>query len=385
MFRRTLTREIRILTSHRIYLWGILLVPLLMSVFFVTMLRDGLPHHVPASLVDLDRTAMSRKVASSLDAGDMVDIAYCDESFHSAMQRMQRGEIYGFFLIPSGFGSDALAGRTPTLSYYTNMTYYVPGTLAFKGFKTMAVTTSGGIVQTTLISTGAVGEQTVSTLLQPVVVDTHAPGNPWLNYSYYLSSSFIPGVLQLMILLMTVWAVCHEIKHRTSVQWLRSAGGSVVTAVCAKLLPQTLLFTLVTWWTQALTFGFCHFPLNGPLWHMLLAALLFVMASQGFALLICCALPNLRLALSVTSLLGILSFSLAAFSFPVPSMYGALGIFSYILPVRHYFLIYIDTALNGIPLYYSRWYFVALILISLAGFALLPRLRRRALNPVYVP
>ena len=32
---------------------------------------------------------------------------------------------------------------------------------------------------------------------------------------------------------------------------------------------------------------------------------------------------------------------------------------SYILPVRYYFLIYGAQALNGLPVYYSRFYFAA--------------------------
>lgn len=383
MFRTVFIRELRRLTSRRMYLWGIIAVPLLMAVFFVTLMSEGLPLKVPAAIVDLDHTSLSRQVTRSLGAQELIDITDECESYHDAIQRVRAGEIYGFFYIPADFERDALSGRTPTLSFYSNMTYYVPGTLAFKGFKTMAVTTSGGIVQTTLVSTGAVTD--VSPILQPVVVDTRSPGNPWTNYSYYLSSSFIPGVLQLMIMIMTVWSVCIEIKRGTSPAWLAAAGGSVTRAVLAKLLPQTIIFTLMIWWCDALMYGYCHFPLNCPLWHMLLAGLLFVIASQGFALFLTGIVPNLRLALSMVSLLGILSFSIAAFSFPVPSMYPAIGIFSYILPVRYYFLIYADQALDGVALYYSRYYYIALIALGLSGLTTLWHLRRHMLRPVYVP
>lgn len=83
--------------------------------------------------------------------------------------------------------------------------------------------------------------------------------------------------------------------------------------------------------------------------------------------------------------MGILAFSIAGFSFPVENMYGAIGIFSYILPVRWYFLIYIDQALNGIDLYYSRYFYVALIMFVLGACAIAWRLKKRCLNPVYVP
>ena len=66
-------------------------------------------------------------------------------------------------------------------------------------------------------------------------------------------------------------------------------------------------------------------------------------------------------------------------------MYGAVGIFSYILPVRYYFLIYIDQALNGIPLYFSRCYYIALLLFPLLGGSMLWHLKKMCLKPVYVP
>ena len=66
-------------------------------------------------------------------------------------------------------------------------------------------------------------------------------------------------------------------------------------------------------------------------------------------------------------------------------MYPELGIFSYILPVRYYFLIYADQALNGIPLFYSRWYYIALLIFPLVPLTLLWRLKRRLKAQVYIP
>ena len=112
---------------------------------------------------------------------------------------------------------------------------------------------------------------------------------------------------------------------------------------------------------------------------------LFVLASQGFALFIFGVLPNLRLSMSICSLMGILSFSLAAFSFPVQSMYGAIGIFSYILPIRYNFLIYADQALNGIDLYYSRVWFAVYFIFILLPFTMLWKMKKYMKDPVYAP
>ena len=380
----TIRRALHQLVSRKIYVVAMIGVPVFCVIFFLSLLGPGLPLKVPTAIVDLDNSQMSRQVIRSLNAMELISINDKCESYVEALDKVKNGSVFGFFVIPVDFQQKALGNDTPTIDYYTNLTYFVPGTLAFKGFKTVAVSTSGAIVKTTLVSAG-VGDSEAGTLLQPMVFQEHPIGNPWLNYSIYLTNSFVPGVIALMVMLVAVYSICDEIKRGSSVQWLHDAGGSIITAVTGKLLPQTVIFSLVGILSQSLIFGWSHFPLNCSAWHMILAMVLMVISCQAFALIVVCAVPNLRIALSLVSLTGILSFSVTGFSFPVQSMYGSIGIFSYLIPLRYYFLIYVDQALNGIPLYYSRWFYIALLLFPFVALLLLGRLKKHCLRPVYVP
>lgn len=383
-FLTVVRRELRRLTSRPIYFMGIVLVPVVMAFFFIGMLDPGLPLKVPAGVVDLDHSQMSRRLTRSLDAMELIDVVETPMGYHDAMNAVQSGRIMGFFMIPEGFEKDAVSGRGPQLTYYFNLSIYVPGSLMFKGFKTMGVTAAGGLVQTEMLEKGA-PEALAGVVLQPLTVNSHPLHNPWLNYSYYLSPSFLYGVLELMIFLMTAFAITQEIKNATSPQWLAAARGRTATALLGKLLPQTVIFTILGWGINSLLFHWNHFPMNGQEWWMVIGMFLFVAASQSFAVAVCAILPNPRLALSVCSLVGILAFSLAAFSFPVEAMYGAIAIFSYILPVRWYFLIYADIALDGWAVYYARMYFVALLVFPIVATLLAPLMKRSLRNPVYVP
>lgn len=187
-----------------------------------------------------------------------------------------------------------------------------------------------------------------------------------------------------MILLMTVFSITTEIKNGTSRRWLATSGDSIIVAVTGKLVPQTVVFTIVGWAILAIEFGFNHYPMNGSLAAMIWGMFLFVIASQSLGLLMASAIPNPRLALSVAALTGILAFSIAAFSFPVTSMYGGVGIFAYILPVRWYFLIFVNEALDGVALYYSRYFYIALILFIPAGALMLWSLKRACKRMIYV-
>ncbi len=225
-------REIARMGSRPAYLIGMIIIPLAVTLFFVSLLSEGLAQRLPTAVVDYDHSPMSRQVTRTIEASQLMDVRYHVESYDKAMEKVRSGEVFGFFVIPANFESDALGGRTPTLEYFSNMTYFVPGTLVTKGFKTVAVTTSGGVVRNTLVSLG-VDPERIGGMLQPVVFDINPLANPWMNYSIYLTPSYTMATYALMIMLMTVLSVCGEIKDGTSRQWLAHQRGAALQAAAA--------------------------------------------------------------------------------------------------------------------------------------------------------
>ena len=377
-------RSVRQLASRRIYWLTMVAMPLFCMIFLTDLLREGLPVKAPAAVVDYDRSELSRRMIQSLNGAQMSRITAVYDNIGDARRAMQRGEIYGFYLIPENFQSDLMSVRTPTVSYYTNMAYYVPASLLYKNFTASALYAKADVLSGLLTDVGVDAEEIVP-LLQPINIEVRGLSNPWLDYAVYLCNSFVPAIMQLMIFLTTAFAVCQEMKRATSPLWLRLAKGSVIRALSAKLLPQTIgwqiMMLFMLWWF----YGKNGFVMNGSWGWMILSEMMFVLACQGFALFVVGVLPNLRLALSVGALVGVLSFSIGAFSFPYESMYGSIGVFSWLVPVRYNFLIYIDQALNGIDVYYSRIFYVAYIVFMLLPLLVIKRLKRELLNPVYVP
>ena len=380
----TIVREMKILVSRPIYVLCMVGALLFCSIFMFSLMHQGLPHKIPVAIVDHDQTASSQNFTRQLGALESVDVRYKLNSFTEAREMMQMGEIFGFLIIPDKFEAKALAGRQPEISFYTNNAYYIPASLLYKSFKTMSVLASGAVVRQVLLASGAEDSQ-IMAKLQPIATDMHALGNPWINYSVYLNNSFLPGLLQLMILIVTVFSIGSEMKHATSREWLRTADNSIIIAITGKLLPQTIIFFSMGLLYLAMLYGYLHFPMQGNIWHMIFAMFLLVIASQSFAVIIMSFAPSLRIGLSAAGLVGVLSLSIAGFSFPVPAMYLPFQAMSYVLPVRHYFLIYVDQTLNGIPLYYSRMNYVALILFAVASTPLLPRLKKALIRQIYVP
>ena len=382
-FKAIFVRSVLQIVRRPLYWVGFFMLPLFFFLFLTNLMQQGLPSQVPAAIVDKDGTSLSRQITQNLSSMQMVDLTEACDSYTQARQDMQAGKIFGFFLIPENFQADLLAGRKPVITFYTNMTYYVPASLLFKTFKATALYAKAGVAVSVLETAGV--DADASSLMMPVNISARPLGNPWLNYAVYLCNSFVPCVLQLMIFLVTCFSLGQEIKYGSSRRLLDMADGSIVKALAAKLLPQTIIWIVIVIFMESWLFRWNHYPMHGSWWWLTLSEVMFVLASQGMGVFFFGLLPNLRLSLSVSALIGILSFSIAAFSFPAESMYPAVGVFSWILPIRYNFLIYIDQALNGIPVYYSRIWFVAYIVFMLLPFTMLWNIKRAMKRPVYAP
>ncbi|MDR0962938.1 MAG: ABC transporter permease [Mediterranea sp.] len=358
--------------------------PLFCYLFFTTLMDSGLPVDMPVGIVDEDMTTTSRQLTRNLDAFQQTKVMAHYGTFDEARIAMQRGEIYGFYYIPQGTSAKAQAQRQPTVSFYTNNTMLIAGSLLFRDMKMMSELASGSAARATLYAKGATEQQAMA-FLQPIVIDTHPLYNPWLNYSVYLNNTFAPGVLMLLIFLITVYSIGVEIKDRTAREWLRLSDNSIYIALAGKLLPHTLVFFLMGILYNVYLYGFLHFPCNSGILPMLIATLCLVLASQCMGVVMIGTLPTLRLGLSFASLWGVLSFSMCGLSFPAMAMHPVLQALANLFPLRHYFLIYVDQALNGYPMIYSWTNYMALLIFMLLPFLVITRLKRALIYYKYIP
>lgn len=377
-------RECRRLVSRPLYLFCMVIAPLFCYIFFTTLMSSGLPQNLPAGVVDMDQSSTSRRVARNLDAFSQTGVVAHYSNVTDARIAVQRGEIYGFFHIPKGLSEKAQSQRQPKLSFYTNYSYLIAGSLLFRDMKMMGELTAGGASRSALYAKGATEDQAMA-FLQPIVIDTHPLNNPWLNYSVYLCNTLVPGVLMLLIFMVTVYSIGVEIKDRTAREWLRTSGNSIYRALAGKLIPHTVIFFLMGILYNVYLYGFLHFPCNSGIAPMLIATLCLVLASQACGVLMIGVLPTLRLGLSFASLWGVISFSISGFSFPVIAMHPVLQGLSNLFPLRHYFLIYVDQALNGYSMAYSWTNYMALLIFMLLPFLIVHRLKEALIYYKYRP
>ena len=358
-------RELRIMRNRPIYLLGSVVTVAFCAIFFLTFLKQGLPHDLPIGIVDLDNSSLSRNFSRQLDATQLGKVLKYD-SFAEAREDMQSGKITAVCVIPAGMYADVQASRRPTFTYYLNGLYFVGGALSYKNILTMINLADGAVQREVLRAKG-------------VNVDVHQIGNQYTNYGYYLTNIFLPGVLALTVVIILIYSLGAELKYGTSRHLLSTAGGSMYNALFGKLVVYTTLFSVIGLILILLMYDWMHFPINGSIWNMFLAIVLLVLASESVAIFIIGLLPIPRLALSIGALYSVLAFSMSGFTLPVETMPPYIQGLAEAFPLRHYFQFYSREVIFGTG--FAGWWQEV---IHLLIFLLLPSLVIYRLRGAYV-
>ena len=366
-------RELRRMTSRRIYFASCIVLPLFSLVFMATIFGHGQMENLPVGVVDADQTSLSRSIIRMVDATPELQVTkqYANET--EARKAIQRKEIYGYLLIPSGIKS--------LCYYYHNAMLSVGGEL-HSTFETILTQ-----VSVTPIVTEAVGlgdsQTNITSFLVPVSEKEMVSYNPNRNYAIYLSQPFFFVFLQVLLLLVTTYALGSESKFGTSDEWLQMAKENIGIAVIGKLLPYTFIFMVMGVLANVVFFHWMKMSLPCSLWVMNGITILFILATQALALLLYAIFPVLSLIISVVSMIGSLGATLSGVTFPVNFMDTPVYWASFLFPIRHFVevvesLLYLEGSFSN---YWTN--LMVLLLFILSPILLMPRLKRALLTHRY--
>mgnify|MGYP004449073067 CR=1 FL=1 len=165
-----------------------------------------MPHQLPIAVVDQDLTSTTRQLKRQLQAYASTNIVASYANISDARVAMQKGEIYGYLLIPEGFTGKLLSSRQPFMSLYYNGAIFTGGVLAYKDMKIISMMAKKAVGVEATRAIGLTDSQ-AEAILQPVRIDAHMTGNPWSNYNIYITTMIVPGVI---ILLLTV-LLCYSV------------------------------------------------------------------------------------------------------------------------------------------------------------------------------
>lgn len=357
-------------------------LPFGVILFFAVFFSQEVVGPLPVAVVDEDNSHLSRRLVSMIRATHETALVEEVTDMAEARSMLLSGEVVGVVEIADGFTRDILSGATATVVYYDSGTNISTASLSSKGVQTAVASFGVGVALQLAEMDGAMPDEAMAQAM-PIGFTTYALFNPWLNYAYYVGPCFWVMVLIIASMLSTIYAVGTELRYATSVEWLRSANGSLLAGIMGKLAPTTLVLWVLTAVVGVLLFGLFGVPMRGSWVVLITGAMALIVAYQAVALAVVALTASFRLSLSLGGGYSVLAFTFSGVTFPTMAMIGWVQPFTMLFPYTYFMELYIDQAVRGSAWWYSMPKVAAMLLFCLLPLLAFWRLKRVLVNRKY--
>jgi len=374
-FFRVFLREIDRMSGSTIYLFTTLIGPLISFIILLSVFSAGVPHNIPVGVVDMDNTNLSRKISMWINATQEAEVTMQLPNQEEAYRQMAEGKLDAVIVISEGTEKNILKGVGQPVSVFINNTNLLKGGYLQKGIYKALATLSGGIKLQVAMKSG-LPERQAKAKVQPVRLQQHILFNPFGNYSYFLLSALLPLMIVIFTLLSNVFAMGTEVREGTGPEWLEHANGSLIVGLAGKLLPYTMLLSVVTLVMNVVLFVQMGTPLRGNFAFIVMGELGMIITYQLLAVLLVAVTANLRLALSLASAYAMMALTFSGLTFPQFAMPLVAKAFSYLFPFTQWVKIFISQAIRGEDAVHAILPMTIYVLFIGLSVGFLPRLKR---------
>jgi len=316
--------------------------------------------NLPFAVLDQDQTLESRELIESFTGSRYFEERRPLASPAEAEERLKRSEIALAVEIPAGFGRDLLRGARPEIGVLLD------GAMPFR-----AETARGYVngVALKYLADQAERRQGVTADSLPIGIETR------FRYNQAFQSVFamVPGVIMLMLVLipamMTAVGVVRE-KETGSIANFRATPVTRLEFLVGKQAPYVAIAFIGFLTLVALALAVFGVPVKGSALALASGALLYILATTGFGLLVSAFTRTQVAALLAAAIISIVpSVNLSGFMTPAASLSGGARLFGLAFPASWFQQISVGAFTKGLG-FVELWpNHLALALLAIAFIA----------------
>ena len=156
--------------------------------------------NVPIGVVDACRTATSRSLIETFNAGPNTYVAYEPTDMEEARELFYGRKIYGVVYIPSDYERKLVGGSQADVAIYCDASYFLMYRQVFQELVTTIGQTGAMVEFRRLIAKGADIPQ-AQAVTQPVIYQSHNLFIPYLGYGSFIMPAIIIVIIQQTLLI----------------------------------------------------------------------------------------------------------------------------------------------------------------------------------------
>ncbi len=322
----------------------ITIFPLISFAILIVIFQEGVASKLPIVVVDNDKSQFSKRLLFNINASSTLDIKYRVSDTKEAVKLIKSTKAYALVEIPKHFQKDVLLNLQPKVTAMLNTQYILVGKIIKAALLESVVSSAAQIEYVkNLAKTKNVDESIHK--IAPISLQVTPFFNTYKNYFLFLISALIPSVWQIFIVIATIVSFGTLFKAKREKIFFKD--GHIEMKILGKLLPLTLVFTLMQIGFIFYMYGYKGWIFQGSLAVMVFGIFLTVIAYQSVALLLFVVGFDYTRSLSLGAVYTAPAFAFLGVTFPTSSMnYFALT-WKSLLPVTYYMQLQISQANYG--------------------------------------
>lgn len=366
--------ELKEIRSSTYKLLLITLFPLFSFILLIAIFYEGVASNMPMIIVDKDKSSLSRKLLTNIEASPTIKIAQSVTSTKEALKLIQASRAYGVLIIPNNFERDTLLLKAPRVTAMINTQYILIGKIITAAL-TQTVGTSAAQVEFVKNLVKEQNSQTAIADISPIKLQITPFFNTYKNYFAFLVSAIIPSIWQIFIVIATIVSFGTLFKSKKEQEFFE--GGFIKSKIIGKLLPYTLIFTLMGALFLFYFYGSLTWIFEGSFVATIFAMFLTVVAYQIIALALFVSSFDYARALSLGAVYTAPAFAFLGVTFPVYNMNSFAMFWRDMLPISHYIEFQISQANYGANIYLEADKLVYLLMFWVLIIPVFMRFRSR--------
>ena len=322
--------------------------PFLGFALIIAIFYQGVAVELPIAVVDNDKSMLSRKLLSNIDATSTIKIKSQFLTTKEALQEVKSSGVYAIVIIPAHFMRDTLLKKQPKVTAMFNTQYILIGKI-LKSALVETVANSAGEIEfmKQLVDTQS-GELSLHAV-SPIGLQITPFFNTFKNYFLFLVSALLPSVWQIFIVVATIVSFGTLFKAQKERDFFGTS--HITLKIIGKILPYTFIFTLMGAVFLFYLYGTLGWHFEGSFTVTIFGMFLTVVAYQVVALLFFVTGFDYARTLSLGAVYTAPAFAFLGVTFPIYNMNGFALFWRDILPISHYVELQISQANYGADIF----------------------------------
>ena len=320
------------------------IIPIFSFFLMIAIFYQGVAFDLPITVVDNDKSELSRKLLFNIDASPTVKIARDSLSMKDAITLVKSSEVYAVVVIPSHFERDIFLRTQPRVTVMLNTQYILIGKILTAA---LAESVAYGAAEVEFMEDLLTSQNADSALhtISPIGLQVTPFFNTYKNYFLFLVSALLPAIWQIFIVVSTIVSFGTLFKAKGEREFFGTT--NITVKIIAKMLPYTFVYTLLGVLFLFYIYGTLGWHFEGSFSVTIFGMFLMVVAYQVIALLLFVIGFDYARSLSLGAVYTAPAFAFLGITFPIYNMNSFALFWRDILPVSHYMELQISQANYG--------------------------------------